>query len=394
LTPFCRWEEMSRGALLFLSFWIPILANATSLDETRSVKLIATGDVIPHLNVLRSARENGTAENFHLGALIDESVLSRLRAADLAFANLETPLAAQEYNARKPFVFNAPKDFAHALAWMGFDVLSVANNHSYDQSRKGVTDTLRALQSTQIKAVGAGLSRAQALEGVLIETQGLRIGWIAFSAFFNSEPRRDQPKRAWVARLKDRKLALRAVRELRKRSDILVVSVHWGQEYQSTPERRQKKWAQAFADAGADLILGHHPHVLQPLKWIQSSRGTKTLVAYSLGNFLSNQQARYRLGQKPLSSGDPRDGVLLEVELTREGVRGFNALPLWTHHARGNTIKIVVKDVRQEIARLESRQRRKPSSSSSRNFIEHYKQRLKRVEAILKTSQVLTPNSR
>jgi poly-gamma-glutamate synthesis protein (capsule biosynthesis protein) len=364
-------------------------AHAEPID---SVRLLAVGDVLPHFNVVRAARENGTAENFYFGALLSDAVRERVQGADVAFANLETPIAAKEYNARKPFVFNAPYELAPALGWMGFDILSVANNHSYDQSRKGVSDTLQAIARAGLESVGSAPSRKEALEGKVIEIRGLRVGFLAFADMFNGEPKRDRPAKTWVARLKDRKLALQAVRAMRERVDVVVVSVHWGQEYETVVNARQKQWARAFSDAGADLILGHHPHVLQPIEWLTSKkRGRKTLVAYSLGNFISNQQAGYRLGQKPLSDGDTRDGLLLEVELTREGVKGFEAVPTWTHQARRKKLTITVRDLRHEIAQLEAK-RRKPSST--RAELKHLRERLTRIESILAPPQVLPPKTR
>lgn len=367
------------------------MGGIAEASPEESVRLIATGDVLPHFNVVRAARENGTRENFLFGALLSEPVRERIRSADLAFANLETPIASKDYNARKPFVFNAPAELAPALGWMGFDVLSVANNHSYDQSRKGVGDTLRALRRAGLESVGAAESRPEALEGKVMDVRGIRVGFLAFADMFNGEPKRERPSKIWVARLKDRKLALQAVRAMRERADVVVVSVHWGKEYENIPNVRQRQWARAFSNAGADLILGHHPHVLQPIEWIESSRGTKTLVAYSLGNFISNQQARYRLGQKPLSEGDTRDGLLLEVELTRDGVRGYETVPTWTHQARGKKLTIAVRDLRLEISRLESKRRR---PSATRAELRHLRERLKRIQAILGPAQVLPAKTR
>ena len=349
--------------------------------HAESLRLVAVGDVLPHFNVVRAARENGTAENFFFGALVSKEVRGRVLGADVAFANLETPIASKEYNTRKPFVFNAPPELAPALSWMGFDVLSVANNHSYDQSRKGVHDTLQALKNAGLESVGSAASRAQALEGKVLEIHGLRVGFLAFAEMFNGEPKRDRPNKIWVARLKDRKLALQAVRAMRKRADVIVVSVHWGKEYENTPNISQKKWARMFSDAGADLILGHHPHVLQPIEWLKNARGSKTLVAYSLGNFISNQQASYRLGQGPLSAGNTRDSVLLTVEITRNGVQSYETVPLWTHQERRRRRKIEVRDLGFEIARLEGL-RRKPSSV--RETTKHLRKRLKHIQATLR----------
>jgi len=146
----------------------------------------------------------------------------------------------------------------------------------------------------------------------------------------------------WVRPL-DLEPALQAVREARAKADVVVVSLHWGNEYQHLPTKRQRDIARALVAAGCDVILGHHPHVLQPAEVLEVE-GRKALVAYSLGNFISNQDRMYRADQFPVAGGDNRDGVALKVSFEqRLDTHGrYRAVlaetriePLWTENNWG-----------------------------------------------------------
>jgi poly-gamma-glutamate synthesis protein (capsule biosynthesis protein) len=166
--------------------------------------------------------------------------------------------------------------------------------------------------------------------------KGLRIAFLGFTDLFNNDlnTKADRP---WVRGL-DPAAAVAAVALARTQADAVVVSIHWGAEYMHTPLARQKDLARMLAAAGADLILGHHPHVLQPVEILETG-GRRTVVAYSLGNFISNQDRVYRADLFPVAGGDSRDGVLFQCRFVKlklvdgtEAVRVENVLcePLWT----------------------------------------------------------------
>ena len=162
------------------------------------------------------------------------------------------------------------------------------------------------------------------------------MAFLGFTDLFNLDlnQRATEP---WVRPL-DLEPALQAVREARGRAEVVVVSVHWGNEYQHLPTKRQRDIARALVGAGCDLLLGHHPHVLQPVEVVEAE-GRKALVAYSLGNFISNQDRMYRADHFPVAEGDNRDGAALQVRFERrpEGVALAEARvePLWTENNWG-----------------------------------------------------------
>jgi poly-gamma-glutamate synthesis protein (capsule biosynthesis protein) len=298
--------------------------------ELDAVRIVAVGDVMMHHDVQASARQ---AE----GGLQDlwTEVTPLLRGADLAFANLETPVAPRTGEPGRPFQFNGPEGLPRALRASGFTVLALANNHAYDQGREGLAETLERVRAAGLEAVGAGPTRDQAEAPRILEVHGIRVAFLGFTALFNVNLNRrsDEP---WVCPL-DPDRAVAAVRRARALADAVVVSLHWGVEYRHDPAPAQRDLAGRLAEAGADLILGHHPHVLQPVEMLERG-GRRTLVAYSLGNFVSNQDRVYQAGPE---GGDSRDGVALQCRLVRERlpdgqvrvrVAEPRCEPLWTEN--------------------------------------------------------------
>lgn len=300
------------------------------------LRLVAVGDILMHQDVKTSAERAG--QGF---PALWADLVPLFQGADLAFGNLETPVAPTTGRPGVPFQFNAPAILPSALRASGFTVLSTANNHAFDQGPKGVRETLDRLRAERLVAVGSGEDRARAEALQVLERQGLKVAFLGFTDIFNVDLNRraDAP---WV-RPMDLEPALAAVREARSRADLVVVSVHWGNEYQRQPTKRQRDIAKRLVEAGCDLVLGHHPHVLQPAELIETG-GRKALVAYSLGNFISNQDRMYRADLFPVAGGDSRDGAALQAVFEpRQDLDGRMRValveasfePLWTENNWG-----------------------------------------------------------
>lgn len=308
-----------------------------------SMTLGAVGDVLMHGAVKESAavhREPGQGEETGYGWLYAQ-VADLLSAPDLTFANLETPIALGADRGTRSFVFNAPPAAARALRAAGVRLVSVANNHAFDQGRRGFLETLRQLDRAGLAWVGAGPPPAEAGPR-LLEVKGMRLAFLAWSRFFNDDGNACAPKEPCLrAALLDPERAVAAVREAAASADAVVVSLHWGDEYASVPRPADVELAHRLAEAGALVVLGHHPHVLQPVELYRRADGRLAVIAYSLGNFVSNQSRRYLAGVTPDRVGATRDGALLRVVLARRdygrGVRqvevaGVDYLPLWTEN--------------------------------------------------------------
>jgi poly-gamma-glutamate synthesis protein (capsule biosynthesis protein) len=303
---------------------------------SQGFSLIAVGDILMHQDVKAAAAQD--SQGF---PALWADLVPLFQGADLAFGNLETPIAPRTGRPGVPFQFNAPEALPAALRASGFTVLSTANNHAFDQGRKGLGETLARLRAEGLVAIGSGEDRPRAEALQILERHGLRVAFLAFTDLFNLDLNR-RATEPWVRPL-DLDPALEAVRAARSQADVVVVSLHWGNEYQHRPTQRQRDIARALVSAGADLILGHHPHVLQPVEVLEVE-GRKALVAYSLGNFISNQDRMYRADLFPVAGGDNRDGAALKVRFERQpGADGKARVqlteagvePLWTENNWG-----------------------------------------------------------
>ena len=230
----------------------------------------------------------------------------QLSSADLALANLESPLDPQwtpsEQNPSTPaYNLCAPAERAELLKGWGLDLLSLANNHAFDCSPDGLTQTVAALGSQNLIGI-----RSPSIDGAMSSpyyrnVNGLSLAFLAFDD---------------VTQPIDIEAAAAEVQTAKNQGALVVVSVHWGAEYQAGASPRQKEVAQELAQAGATLIWGHHPHVMQPSEWLQTDNGS-TLVFYSLGNALFDQ---YGLA-------DTSRSALIFVTLDAQGVNEVQVVP-------------------------------------------------------------------
>jgi poly-gamma-glutamate capsule biosynthesis protein CapA/YwtB (metallophosphatase superfamily) len=254
---------------------------ATGASPSPEITLVLVGDVMLGRGVAQALDGDWEAAF--------AEVQGALASADVALANLESPLTGHPYSGAGPDL-RADPAAARALRTGGFDAVSLANNHALDAGVAGFEETISVLAQAGITA----------LEPDFVG----RLVW--------NDPA------VWVLAFDDSRAplgleqAVQAVAAAARQVDVVVVSIHWGGEYQAAPSGRQRAVAEALAAAGADLIVGHGPHALQTLSWVGD-----TLVAYSLGNFLFDQPY-------------PRDcrwGAVLRVTLRRGGLTGFDILP-------------------------------------------------------------------
>ena len=305
----------------------------------------AVGDVLMHEAVKRSAEAHARDAADGGYAWLYAQVADLLSEPSLTFANIETPVAPGTMGMTREFVFNAPPEAVSALTHAGVDVVAVANNHAFDQGRPGFEETLRRVEAAGLAAVGAGVE-GKAAGPVRLSAGGLTLAFLGYATFFNQEgnacpkPARDaEPCRQ--ASLLDRARIVDDVRAAAAGGDAVVVSLHWGVEYDSQPRAEDIELAHALVDAGALVVLGHHPHVLQPIELHRAPDGRVGVIAYSLGNFVSNQSRNYVPGITPDRAAATRDGALLRVALARRDyghgvirveVDGTDFVPLWTEN--------------------------------------------------------------
>lgn len=201
---------------------------------------------------------------------------------DLTIGNLETPITHGGTSAAdKTYVYKSSPKALAAMASAGFDAVNLANNHILDQGVEGLVDTLTYLKEYGIAHTGAGMSRDEAYAPAYLERKGMKIALLGFSRVVPETSWKAEGNRAGVAEAYDSTGAVKAIQEARKKADLVIVVAHWGEERVSTPNSDQTRLAHEFVDAGADLVIGGHPHVLQGLEYYKGK-----WIAYSTGNFI------------------------------------------------------------------------------------------------------------
>jgi len=255
-----------------------------------TLRLLAVGDINLGRRLAKEYLEKGdTLFPFR-------EVMDSLDSGDLLFGNLESPIAPDSHAIEPAGMrFTAPVLAASALARAGFAIVSTANNHAWDGGPGGVVETMERLSEQGVRFVGSGFGRAMAEQPVIVERRGWRIGFFAVTRAWNPAPDDfyGHPGSRYIA-WGDPAWLYPAIRALKAsgRVDLIVVSVHGGMEYRDEPPPSYQRFLEGIADAGADLVLAHHPHVLQPVIYRNG-----TPIVQSLGNFVFSQDRPWtRLG--------------------------------------------------------------------------------------------------
>ena len=375
------------GAALMTAFLVPAIQGrrhaavvAPYPHDLAQVSFAVAGDVIPHEPVRAAAAAAGEGEQGWAALLSD--VADVFEGADFGFVNLETPVAPDHSRGTKAFLFDAPVELPAALKASGIRIVSFANNHVMDQGWAGFQESREHLKDAGLEFAGTSDNAATAWQPVITEANGIKVGWLGMTRWLNGNrnPEKDDqphvnfypyPGEANGAPGADEATVLKAVQAARAECDLLVVSVHWGIEYATAPRPEDVDLAHKMMEAGASVIVGSHPHVLQPIETYRTQDGRDTVIFYSLGNFLSNQSRSYVDGLNPDSNGEPRDEMIgLFAAVKRDygpaGVRvelgHVGMLPVWEENNRnevaaGRTKKPVIKPVLidREIPALEAR---------------------------------------
>jgi len=324
--------------------------------ELARASFAIAGDVIPHEPVRAAAEAaGGGAQGW--GSLLAD-VNDVFKGADFGFVNLETPVAPSHSKGSKPFMFDAPVALPEALKQNGIKIVSFANNHVMDQGWAGFAETRDHLKEIGLQFVGSGDTAGQSWQPLVVEANGIKVGWLGMTRWLNGNrnpEKDDQPHVNFFpyagegggAPGADEAQVVAAVKAAKTQCDMLVISIHWGTEYATAPRPEDVDLAHKMLDAGASVIVGHHPHVLQPIETYTAADGRMAVIFYSLGNFLSDQSRNYVEGLMPEKNGDPRDSMIglfsavrndygpagVSVELAHVGM-----LPVWGENNRNDLV--------------------------------------------------------
>lgn len=277
----------------FIFFIILILFFSSLIDSFSfdKITITAIGDIMAH----KDLQEWILLSKEHYLKYFDTTKKIFL-SDDLTIANLETPVCDKQDIEGFP-TFNAKAELIEAIISSGIELVSFANNHTLDQGYTGIEATIETFKKNKLKYAGAGSNRIDANKPLFFSVKGINIGYISATSLMNYLPQYDITKFPSVNFIpldndKIIKSFCKLITDTKKLVDIVIVSFHAGVEYSQIVNKLKEKRFKEFTEAGADVILGHHPHVIQKVEYHLTKDKRKCLIAYSLGNFIS-AQARY-----------------------------------------------------------------------------------------------------
>lgn len=285
-----------------MQFFAIMLFTLSSLfSGNDGASIVFAGDAMQHQAQIDAAKKGAGVYDYS-GCF--DAIAPYVDAADYAVVNLETPLGGAPYTGYP--CFSAPDSYLDALTDAGFDLMLTANNHTLDKRDKGLVRTLDRLDAAGVDHIGTyrNSEERDSVLPLLRDINGFNVAFLNYTYGTNGISLRT----AAVVDYIDRELIKSDIAKARSHgAEIVTVCIHWGIEYELLPSRQQKQLADFLVDSGADLVIGGHPHVVQPMEMRRNADGKKVLVVYSLGNFISNMKTR-----------DTRGGAMLKVGLTRD----------------------------------------------------------------------------
>lgn len=318
-----RWGDFS------LDEWqvgaLPAFSNKASNSENISqVTLMAVGDNLIHIEIVESGKQEDGSYNYD--HLYDE-IKDEIAAADIAIVNQETILGGKALNYSGYPAFNSPTEIGDALVEAGFDVILHATNHTLDKGLGGVNNTFDYWdRNADIKVLGINKTAKDRDAVPIVEKNGIKIAMLNYTYGLNGYKIPDGMP--YLVNMLEKKQMKEDIKKAREEADFVIVFPHWGTEYVYEPTKSQKDLVSFYYELGVDLVIGTHPHVIQPVEWITSDSGHNMLVYYSLGNFLSYQKEAARML-----------GGIAHLTLTKDDsdtyISDAGIIPIVTHYEHG-----------------------------------------------------------
>lgn len=318
-------KRLLPGIIILLSACTPLAS------QEEPITLAFTGDLLMHIAVKKSAELNAGADRAATNDGFDflfNRAYAHLQSPDLLIGNMEFPVVHPFI--QDGFVFNCPPGIMGALNRAGFDILVNANNHILDHGTRGLLSTLDYVQSGGMVSLGVARDEVTARAGVVREIRGCRIGFYAATGLMNYEQgRKSSKKQYFINWLYDEALIRHDLAALRKKCDVLVFIFHTGSEYTTRPNARDMKLLAGLAETGVDVMIGHHPHILQPYIEITRRDGSLCPVFMSLGNFISDQNMNVRI-HGTNKYVNIRDSVIATVTIQQNKLQSCGIIPVRT----------------------------------------------------------------
>lgn len=319
--------------------------------EDTNIRMTAIGDIMCHNSQYKDAYDSVT-KTYDFSYVFSD-IKEYISSADIAIGNLETTFAGKERGYSNYPRFNTPEQLAKNLKDFGIDVVSTANNHCMDTNYTGLVSTLKYLDEAGIAHTGTNETAEKQNEILVKDIKGIKIAFLSFTYGTNGIP--IPSDKSYAVNLIDEDLILKQIKLAKEQNpDLICVSMHWGIEYQLKQNKEQENLKDLLFNNGVDIILGSHPHVLQPMEketvTLEDGTTKECFVIYSLGNFMSGQ-----------TKENTRNSIILNIDITKNGETGKTNLnkveyiPIYMYKSNTTSIrKYKVLDIEKALMNYEN----------------------------------------
>lgn len=315
-------------------------------EVIRTINLTATGDCLMHNTQIMSGRNPDGSYNFDS---FFAEVEDLIKEGDYTSVCFEAPMAGKEAEYTGYPLFNSPDEIVYTFKKAGFDLIVTANNHIMDRGYKGAVRTMEVIEKAGLDYVGTYKNKEDSEKFLIKDINGVKVGYIAYTYSTNGIPVPEE--HAYFLNYIDEEKILSDIERLRPEVDVLILILHWGVEYSPQPTQEQRMMARKFLEKGADVILGSHPHVIQPMEVINIG-GRDKVVFYSMGNFISHQRGIER-----------NSGIVVKLKFAKDLKRNITVLeeasytPTFSHmYYESGRLRFRVVPVKRTIEKIISKE--------------------------------------
>ncbi len=316
------------------------------IEEPKTMEIIMVGDMLMHTKVVEKGLQEDGSYNFDF---LFENVGDRIQNADLAIVNQETILGGKELGLSGYPRFNSPYELGDAEVKAGFDVILHATNHALDAQKIGLLNCIHFWENNypEISYLGIYESKQDRDEKIFLYTQNdITVAVLNYTYSTNGiATPEDMP---FAVNYLDEKQMKEDIQKADELADFIIVCPHWGTEYKLDVSKSQKKWTQFFLENGVDLVIGTHPHVIEPVEWVSDENGNEMLVYYSIGNFV-NGTSGTGAGVANRMIGGMAD-IVLEKNDDKVVIQSYEAIPLVCHWSEEEITTYYLQDYTEEMA--------------------------------------------
>ncbi len=279
--------------------------SINKLEQEKELTLIMAGDALLHSHVYKDAQHMITQDNkqnqitYNFNKMFN-NIKSIIQNYDLAFYNQETILGGKELGLSSYPSFNSPQEFGDCMIDLGFNIVSLANNHTLDRGEKAIQSSLKYWENKPALTAGSYKSFEDRNTPRIYKKNDIKYTMLAYT--YGTNGIKIPKNKEYLVNVYNKDMLKDDIAKIRDKVDLLIVSMHWGNEYQFLPSKEQEEFAKFLAEQNVDIIIGNHPHVIQPIEWINN-----TLVIYSLGNMISAQKGLER-----------RIGMLVGIKIKKD----------------------------------------------------------------------------